>query len=626
MTNKNIKNEQWYVRELVSKVMRKEITKPKYQRKRKWHILYKKENTPNEQEYIKFLFESLNSVQAITFGKDGLNVSNIDGNNRINAILHFVNEPFCIFPDKLNPIFEFIEREDVINDITNENICKTIKTILTKITYNELMEFKYNKFFIEKGFGDIYNRYLKNIRDEMEPYFDELIQNMKINEIYRFDNDVKINVTLFEGYTINELANFFRDMNKYNCGLTEQEILASSLFDITNFIIIDPVLNMEIDKHINAFYIELSEDEVLSCYKPNEPTNTIIIRNAYDFMVGFQNYANEKCVLIEKPNSDGLSLFFKIFKTMYKDNFEENFTTANVNEFTDYIIRATNILKKLKTNVFMENLVAKGKIFDGCNKKLNSLSKNNMYLIIISIIGFLKKEVHENIILKSIEKCLIYHFLVHDISNKEIRETFRINATIIFEAGGKFIDNKAKEYYKAPNLISDRITKELMDGVIKHLISENINIKPYEIRSNGKDKFDKRRCRKLHEKILIYYYYTNKMPVEFLKNTFWIEHLFPFSSSWDNEIDIDRLGNILPIIAALNGKRNNNHIDEYQKLDKEVKSLRYIDDIIPKLIEYNEIITHESKKPHIFDSNKYNEKCSSNERILINLFLEKLFQ
>ena len=38
-----------------------------------------------------------------------------------------------------------------------------------------------------------------------------------------------------------------------------------------------------------------------------------------------------------------------------------------------------------------------------------------------------------------------------------------------------------------------------------------IKNKKYEIRSNGKDKNDKRRQRKLHEKVLIYYYYICKV-------------------------------------------------------------------------------------------------------------------
>jgi len=619
MTDKIIKNEQWYVKSLASKVANKEIYKPKVQRKRKWFELPKKgkDNIPSEKNYITFLFETTNSVHAITFGQKEKELSNIDGNNRINAIIHFLEEPFCLFPEKLDEIFSFI---DIIFAHSNPEDVSKIKDILKKIKYSDLMTFKYNKYFIEKGYVDIYNNYLKGARDEFETYFDDLITSMKIKGKERFDTDVKININIFEGYTTEELAEVFVNINRFYSGLTEQEMLASRLFIIHNFTINDDVIRIEIINSIKMFYKERSEDEVLMCYTFNEQTDPI---NAYDFMVGYQNYNHEICSFISKTDNDGLSLFFKLYKTIYKGSFDFTFTTQNVNEFIDYITKAVNILNKLKTHIFMENLVSNNNTFDGCNKKLNSLKKNNIYVIIAAIIGYIKIETPEKIILKSIEKCLVCHFLINDIKDKDKREIFKINDSIIYEAGGAFIDGKAKEYYKTPHLISEKITKELMKDILNQLILENINNIPYEVRSNGKDKNDKRRVRKLHEKFLIYYYYTHKVPVEFLNYKYWIEHIFPFSSSWESEIDIDRLGNIFPIIDTLNIKRSNKHINEYSKHDK-WRLIKFIE-VVPNIIDYDNTINHDSKKPHIKNYEKFNEICSANEKKLVNLFLNVLF-
>ena len=124
MTNKRIKNEQWYVKELISKINNDEINKPKFQRKRKWDILPKNENTPNEQSYIQFLFDTINSVHAITFGQitvDGkIKYSNIDGNNRINAIKHFIDKPFEIFPLYLDNLFKILDKLILGNSIKIE--------------------------------------------------------------------------------------------------------------------------------------------------------------------------------------------------------------------------------------------------------------------------------------------------------------------------------------------------------------------------------------------------------------------------------------------------------------------------------------------------------------------------
>ena len=94
MTDKIVKNEQWPITELIYRINKAGITKPKFQRKKKWTKLpLKKKTAPNEKDYINFLFEHCNSVAAITFGQDTINneikLSNIDGNNRINAISNF---------------------------------------------------------------------------------------------------------------------------------------------------------------------------------------------------------------------------------------------------------------------------------------------------------------------------------------------------------------------------------------------------------------------------------------------------------------------------------------------------------------------------------------------------------
>ena len=102
MTNKSIKNEQWTVKHLLSKIKNNEIYKPKYQRMRKWNVLPdKKDNFPSEKKYIEFLFGTNHSVHPITFGVINSLHSNIDGNNRINALSHFTDKPFEIFPEYL---------------------------------------------------------------------------------------------------------------------------------------------------------------------------------------------------------------------------------------------------------------------------------------------------------------------------------------------------------------------------------------------------------------------------------------------------------------------------------------------------------------------------------------------
>ena len=621
---KQIKNENWTIKILASKVLTREIYKPKYQRKRKWNLFPKKVNVPSEKKYIEFLYDASNSVHAITFGQDnGKILSNIDGNNRINAIMHFLKEPFVLFPEKLDNLKDYISNygNDKIDEKIAHELSYKVIEIVGNLSYVELMGFRYNIFFKDK-YQQLYDEHLKIMRDDLEPLFDELIEQMKINNVDRFDETVKINVNLFLGYTTEELADVFSKINQYNSGLTEQEALASRLFNITNFIIEDKILECEIKQFLNKYYMDRTKDEILDCYMYNEIDDKM---NAYDFMVGFQDYSNDKCSLIHKTDNDGLSLFFKIFKNIYKGSFDITFNTENVNTFIGYITKAINILQKLKSIIFMENLVGGGgnTIFDAATKKLNSLKKNNMYLVITAIIGYIKNNTSENEILSSIEKTILYHFFVNSIEDKEKRDQFKLIDGILYEAGGSFIDNVAKDYLKTPETISCKITEDLMENVLNQLINENVKNKKYEIRSNGKDKNDKRRQRKLHEKVLIYYYYICKVPTQFLKKNFWVEHMFPFSCSWEDNLDIDRLGNIFPILDNLNKERSNKHISEYKKIDKE-EFMKFID-IIPTNELYDQIVSHKNKKPHIKNSEKYNLFCLDNEKKLINYFLKKIF-
>jgi hypothetical protein len=609
MTEKIIKNEQWSVKTLVNKITNKDITKPKYQRKRKWDILQKKENTPNERQYIDFLYETHNSVHAITFGENSSRAyTNIDGNNRINAISHFLNKPFELYPEYLDEICLFIDRH-----FQDNNIQSHIKPIFTSLSYTTLMNFKYNIYFIDNNYEELYKTHLKPLRDEFEPYIESLQRRLKINGEDNFDTNVKINVNLFEGYTTDELCKTFEDINKFNSKLTEIELLACRLYNVTGFEIENNVIHTAIKDTLVSIYKSKSEDEVLECYvfDRNEKIN------AYDFMVGFQNYSHSQCCLIEEIDNSGLSVFFKIYKILYKGSFETAFTNYNVNDFIYKITQTIRILNMIKETISTTKLT--GKIFDSCNKKMESLKKNNMYLIMVAIIGYINMNENEIKIVKSLVKCILYHFFIQDISNKDEREKLRINDAIMYEAGGTYIDKTANDIYIKPEMISEKITQTVMTNAIQILLDEN-NKSNDRFLPSGNYKNDKRRPRKFFEKTLMFFYYKQKVPIHHLQNEFWMEHICPFSSTWKEQIDIDRLGNVVPIIDYLNNKRNNKHISEYEKYD-DTRFVQYID-ILPSRETYDRMVSHGERKPHIIDNSQYEEFCRKNEEEYVKYFIK----
>ena len=246
MTDKRIKNEQWSVKQLISKIDNKEIIKPKFQRKKKWDTLPKKDSSssPNDYAYIKFLYDTENSVHAITFGQESdsqrIFYSNIDGNNRINAIKHFMDRPFEIFSEYLDDLFK------IFDDVNSKNILK-IKDIFKSLSYEQIIKMKTPaKFFRQENKYDLFEE-IRVEEEAIEQEVEKIQKKLMINESDCFDDTVKINVNLFEGYNTDELCKTFEDINKYNSKLTETELLACRLHNICNFTINDKPFETELN-------------------------------------------------------------------------------------------------------------------------------------------------------------------------------------------------------------------------------------------------------------------------------------------------------------------------------------------------------------------------------------------
>jgi hypothetical protein len=621
MTDKRIKNEQWTVKDLISKINNDEISKPKYQRKQKWDIHPKlNKNNPNDYAFIKFLYDTENSVHAITFGQETksnkIYYSNIDGNNRLNAIKHFMDKPFEIFNTNLDNLFELIDDLNQ-SEQDNESLLITLddKNLLKKnfreISYHEIMNFKYNKFIND---NNLYKK-MRIYRDNFEPEIENIQKKLKNNNFDNFDTFVKINVTIFEGYNTDELCKTFEDINRYNGNLTETELLSCRLFNENNFEIIDPIFKTELDQCIKEYYIDKCKEEALKC-DTYEPSRDKI--NANDFIVAFQNLCSKKYNFIDKIETkvDGLSLFFKIFKLLY-NSYINTFTSDNINSFKEKIFDSCEILNKIILSIFTDKIIL---FNNSCQTKLKSLTKNNIFILLTCIIGYRNKQTEIHIINKSLEKCLLYHCMINDLKNN--KEEFEISNIFTYKHGGGVAENIAKKLLFDPENISNKLSEEIFNNLITQLFTEFNSPYPRKL-GNGKNSHDKRRPLKLFDKIIMFYYYKEKIPVNMLDNQFSIEHIFPNSSDWNDELDKDRPGNLLPIISEMNTSRSNKHIKEYKNND----FCKFITNIIPDDEIYDKIILHnKNKRPTIINNELYNQFCHKNEEEYKQNFLNCLFR
>jgi hypothetical protein len=615
MTDKQVDNDQWFVKDLISKINDKIINKPKFQRKKKWDIQPKNSNNPNEKNYILFLYGVKNSVHPITFGQfvilNKITYTNIDGNNRINAIKHFIDRPFEIFPEYLTDLLNFINTLELNIDDKNSLI-----QLFRKISYSDIMDIsQINKIIKKKDIVLSNITPLKIYHEELDSYI-EIIQNkLKINGVDRFDINVKINVNLFQGYTTDELCQIFEDINKYRGGLTGYELLACSLYNITDFTITDTLMKQAIINEIIEIYKEKSENEALDCYRFDMNDGL----NAFDVITALQNHYYKKYQFVEKCNSDGLPLFFKIYKTIYS---LQIFNTKNINDFMEQIRIACNLLDKVYKRIFTEQI--NSKLFNKtCETKIYTMNKTNIFLILSAIIGYYNKNQSDVNIINSIEKAILYHLFINDIKDKELFNLHKMNNEIHHDAGGAFIDSKSKQLLTEPNKICENITNDKMHNVIQILFDESYT-PDKRFLENGNKKNDKRRRRKFFEKTLWFYYYKSKVPTNLLENKFSLEHICPFSSLWDDTLDIDRLGNEIPIIHEMNNRRLNKPISEYDKLDKPYNFIKFID-VIPSIESYDSIVSHKEKTPKIINNDTFNKMCMNNENAYIDNFMNCLF-
>ena len=513
MTDHIIKNEQWYVKDLISKIDNNLITKPQYQRKRKWDVIPKKDNNPNEKSYIEFLFKKKNSVHAITFGQETIDskliYSNIDGNNRINAIHHFLKKPFEIFTEYLNDLNHIIDSSD-------NKLGSQIKEIFSSLSYKNFIKIsRLNKFFDSIGKSKLYSEMNKELCDLIEDEIPNIQGKLMVDGEEDFDKIVIINVNIFEDYNTTRLCETFEEINKYNSKLTETELLSCRLYSVTDFSITNDVVKTELNNFIKQYYKDKSEGETLECFEYTVDTKM----NAHDFIMGLHTLHSDKYSFIDKPDANGLSLYFKLWTALY-DNYD-TFTTENVNKFLDQTVYCCETLKQIHNEIFTDKI--NDKLFNkSVKEKMGSLKKNNIFVMFCFIIGSKDNDIDTNEIISKLELALLFHFFTSDIKNKDKKSHYRCYDILCYSAGGAYIRDLTKRILKGPSLVYENINREIFSNLLKDLFNETNN--PYERGTKeGKTNHEKRRQLRFFEKTCMFYYYKQNMPTNLLDNAFSIE-------------------------------------------------------------------------------------------------------
>ena len=629
MAPKSVLSERWSVEDILNKLEEKTLIKPKFQRKKKWllHPLANK-SKPNNKEYIEFLRNLYNSIHTISFGLVDNKYANIDGNNRLCAIFSYLNNPVILFPEHFEDLFNF-SKNNLSEDLHND-----FYKYIEQQNYDFFFSFKMREKFCEEN-NEINSILLKvkpflyngEKRDEFEDIIEQIKNKLSIGGNH-FKYKVNINVNLFKGFETNELAEEFENLNKYGSLLSAYELLASRLYTYTNFEISDNYIKNKLLTHITNYYKENENDESLVCYKFDSNIN------GFDFIVGLQKYYYEDFKVLDqhifdKPDANGTSMLFKIWEFMFQtDTYEsKTFNSENINSFIYYTNTYFDIIKMTWSAIFTD--IIDEKIFNSTtSKKIQSIKKNNHYLLYSLFYAlYIQPEKYTcEKISKIFERILLFHFFVQEIEDPDVRKKFALYDGITYVAGGAWIKAEAFKIHKSPDHLLNKINQKIFIDLINILLEQRNKV--FNQKKENK-KQNKRIKRTFFEKILFFYYYKVKVPVCFLKDSNFklsIEHIFPYSSEWNNELSIERTGNLIPLPLNMNRQRNNKHIDAYLKgSEKEKEFINTINQLIPECRLYDEIIEH-NKRCTILDNKKYNNLCDKNEKIYVKNFLEELYQ
>ena len=611
------KSDNWSVEQLINLIKQKRIRNPQCQRRKKWckHPVPNSKKS-NYQDYIKFLYDTCYSVEAITIAKyieDKNEIFvNIDGNNRINAIVYYYYHPLDIFRDNFHEL-RYSDKEHAI-----------FVDFLSDINYPEFMGIRRMSRYINQSKNEDLIAYWKSLDDDMVEYIEdevELVQSvLKISGGEFFHTNVFMNLVIFNNPTNEQLSQIYSNINMNSNPLTASDILAATLLCANDFNLdFDPTLKTKLLEQLQQYYCEKQDDEILEGYRHDTQKESM---NGTEFLIAFQNYCSDKYWLVPKYEtdaSDGIGLFHKLFdlSEVFYGLQSENFTTANIKNFCESITKAlevlTTILNKLcPPTIDLQHFKQDSQL---------TLKKSPLIVVIITSIK-LCESLNANKITKIemhtiLRKSICYHYLL-DYLPKEKRDKYTVNDDIRCQVGGKAINSKISILSKYPEELGNTINTRLMTQLFQDIV-DYFN-QPYKYEDRPK----RRRGLSFPYRLLLSLYYNNRVPYVYTQKKQNIDHIFVFSSSWegDEKLDLDRIGNLILIDGELNNKRSNNSIQYYyEKVPDLMKCLNY-----PDIETYDRIANHDKKSVVIRDVEEFKEVTRCIETMYIENAVKCIFE
>ena len=660
---KSIKNDQISLKNLLIHHYNKNIYKPEVQRMMIWTINGPVKKGPSFRRFLDHFFKHKDALQILVADNDNKMIL-VDGNNRANAWLIFCLEPYKIYPDF------FKKFEDTLNDVMeDENLYNKIVKKISKLPFTDI-----NKSFddlidsiedqdIKKWWGDDLSnglgRRVKGSWKEVRTLF-KFSHGEKFNPM----EEAQISVKTYRNYKTFELMEIYRDINSNIGNMSEFDILAATLgaIKVTNASLMSNYIN--IMSEIKTYYNNRNRnDEVCEQFKVTDEW----IPSVFALLLGLQETMAKKYELFTELD------FEQAFKDTNKLPFIYrlwNIFDSPENENLDIIDKLINFEKKLELSCDRLKSIM-DKMWPKLNKKHETspivfkIEKFNarkfwrqesiQICLLLSVLGSdnytdnkeandkLKRIIHYHLAIKewrflSEKQGYTKEEIKNNKDEKKMHQQYDwLNSSIPTIRGNPGL--YCSQIHQDPNIYLDNCVKrEKIRELIENLVNNEI-IRNRTTRNNQSTAGQRRKPVSYMSFTLMYTYWYKNMTQSIndginengaaLHN----DHIFCFSTRSKEEINnitLDRLGNLCPIMGTLNCGRGNKSVSYYWN-DKDVKIMLDLLNIYPTINKYDEIIEYKSignnqvayfKPDQMYEYNKF---CCENEKKYIDNFINSLY-
>ena len=484
---------------------------------------------------------------------------------------------------------------------------------LMDTSYNELLDRCRNsvKKFCKDWKGDdhFYTEYQTKNPEELaalEVFYEELIDQL---HSMRF-NEIKVQYCLFENLTPEGMCELYKSINRTGQPLTEQEILAATTANITFSVSDNIPMFSECLQFVKTYYDDAENAEYLSL----EESNSNDSLNLFEMLTGVQQVLVQRYphVMPQAKKNRQLDTIFKVFKIL-NGEFDDGAKTA-LPLFIPKCIDACDIISKMH-----------GEFRFLGPKKALALSHQQMIVLMVAL---MKDASPEKVCCtqKHIRTCLFYVLLNKCAREKKAKKVIGQDQIDEFDSWNPFRQKNRSGTFDAR--IGQQICRH-EDGIVgvlplpnkeqfKRLIKAILESDPtYECTKKPKSRNDKYGQ---FQTLMLSIYFKKWMPPQLAleDKLSQCDHIIPWSSnSWDGQLNLNRLGNMMHIPADVNNAKSN-HALVHQFIEKHNLD-KYL---YPSEDEYKAIVPPE--RTNTINVEAYNKMCERREAEITSFVLSAM--